>query len=191
MTEEHPLVERYLSRLQDGLTLMPAADRDEVVRDIRSHIAEATAAGTSLESVLTTLGPAEALARAYAVELVLNPAPGRPPMSGVQRFFALAGILALTSIPTLVIVVTLGAVGISFVVSGFAVFAAGIIDLLGISLPFIDDPVSDVHPAFAVAVGPVLMVAGAAALMGLSKYLRWLARTITGTGVNLWKTRGT
>lgn len=181
MTQEHPLVERYLSRLQDGLKLMPPADREEVVRDIRSHIAEATAAGTPLESVLTTLGPAEVLARAYAVELVLNPAPGRPPMSGFQRFFALAGILALTSIPTLVIVVTLGAVGVSFVASGFVVFAAGIIDLLDISLPFIEDPISDVHPAFAVAIGPVLIVLGAAALTGLSKYLRWLARTVSRT----------
>ena len=179
MTQEHPLVERYLSRLQDGLTMMLPADRDEVVRDIRSHIAEATAAGTPLESVLTTLGPAEVLARAYAVELVLNPGPGRPPMSGFQRFFALAGILALTSIPTLVIVVTLGAIGISFIFSGFAVLAAGIIDALGISLPFIDDPVSDVHPALAIAIGPVLVVLGAAALMGLSKYLRWLARTVS------------
>lgn len=179
MTQEHPLVERYLSRLQEGLTLMTPADREEVVRDIRSHIAEATAAGTPLESVLTTLGPAEGLARAYAVELVLNPAPGRPPMSAFQRFFALAGILALTSIPTLVIVVTLGAVGISFVASGLAVFAAGIIDLLGISLPFVEDPITDVHPAVAVAIGPVLVVLGAAALTGLSKYLRWLARTVS------------
>ena len=179
MTQEHPLVERYLSRLQDGLTMMPPADRDEVVRDIRSHIAEATAAGTPLESVLTTLGPAEVLARAYAVELVLNPGPGRPPMSGFQRFFALAGILALTSLPTLVIVVTLGAIGISFIFSGFAVLAAGIIDALGISLPFIEDPVSDVHPDLAIAIGPVLVVLGAAALMGLSKYLRWLARTVS------------
>ena len=176
---EHPLVARYLSRLEEGLALMPPADREEVVRDIRSHIAEATAAGTSLDSVLTTLGPAEVLARAYAVELVLNPAPGRPPMSPFQRFFALAGILAMTSIPTLVIVVTLGAVGVSFITSGLAVTAAGIIDLLGISVPFIDDPVSDVHPAVAIAIGPILFVLGVAALAGLSKYLRWLARTVS------------
>src|SRR5687767_14090231 len=136
MTQEHPLIERYLSRLEEGLTLMPPPDREEVVRDIRSHIAEATAAGTPLDSVLTTLGPAETLARAYAVELVLNPPPGRPPMSGFERFFALAAMLTLTSIPTLVIVVTLGAVGISFVASGFAVFAVGIVDAAGISLPF-------------------------------------------------------
>jgi uncharacterized membrane protein len=176
---EHPLVQRYLSRLEEGLTLMQPGDREEVVRDIRSHIAEATAAGTPLDSVLTALGPAEVLARAYAVELVLNPAPGRPPMSQFQRFFALAGILAMTSIPTLVIVVTLGAVGVSFVASGFAVFAVGIVDAAGISLPFVAGPVSDVHPALAIAIGPILFLAGAASLWGLWKYLRWLARTVS------------
>ena len=178
MTQDHPLVERYLSRLQDGLTLMPPADREEVVRDIRSHIAEATAAGATLDSVLTTLGPAETLARAYAVELVLNPAPGRPPMSGLQRLFALAGLLAVSSIPTLVIVVTLGAIGVSFVASGFAVLVAGVVDAVGIRLAFMDGPASQVHPALAIAAGPVLFVVGAASLWALSRYLHWLALTI-------------
>jgi uncharacterized membrane protein len=179
MTGEHPLVERYLSRLEEGLKSMPPGDREEVVRDIRSHIAEATAAGASLESVLTTLGPAEALARAYAVELVLNPAPGRPPMSGSQRFFALAGILALTSIPTLVDTVTLGSMGVAFVASGLAVFLAGIVDALGIALPFADSPVSDVHPALAIAAGPALFALGLLELWALSKYLQWFGRTIS------------
>jgi uncharacterized membrane protein len=179
MIQEHPLVERYLSRLEDGLKLMAPADREEVVRDIRSHIAEAVAAGSTLDSVLTALGPADVLARAYAVELVLNPAPGRPPMSAFQRFVTLAGILALTSIPTLVIVVTLGAVGISFITSGFAVLAAGIVDALGITLPFMNGPASDVHPAIAIAIGPVLFVLGMVSLWGLSKYLKWLARTVS------------
>lgn len=179
MTQEHPLAERYLQVLQDGLKLMTPADRDEVVRDIRSHIAEATAAGSTIDSVLTTLGPAEALARAYAVELLLNPAPGRPAMPGFQRFLALAGVLALTSIPTLVVVVTLGAVGVSFVAAGLAVFAAGVVDTLGVSLPFVDGPASDVHPAIAVAIGPILCALGVAALWGLSRYLRWFGRAVS------------
>ena len=179
MTQEHPLVERYLSRLQEGLKSVPPADRDEIVRDIRSHIAEATASGTPLESVLTTLGPAEALARAYAVELVLNPAPGRPPISGSQRFFTLAGILALTSIPTMVVTVTLGSMGVAFVASGLAVFVAGIVDAFGIALPFVDGPVSDVHPALAIATGPALFAIGLLELWALSKYLKWFGRTVS------------
>ena len=181
MTQSHPLVERYLSRLKDGLTLMPTADREEVLRDIRSHIAEAMVAGTSLDQALTSLGPAEALARAYSVELLLNTPPGRPPLSGVQRFLALAGLLALTSIPTLVLVVTLGAVGVSFAVSGVVVFLAGIVDAVGISVPFVDGRASDVHPALAIAIGPFLLATGAAALWGLFRYLRWLARTVSAT----------
>jgi hypothetical protein len=63
--------------------------------------------------------------------------------------------------------------------AGFAVFVAGIVDALGISLPFLDSPVTEVHPALAVAVGPVLFVLGLAAYWGLWKYLRWLGRTIS------------
>ena len=179
MTGEHPLVERYLSRLQEGLKSMPPADREEVVRDIRSHIAEAVAAGSTLDSVLTTLGPADVLARAYTVELLLHPPPGRPPMSGSQRFFALAGILALTSIPTLVVTVTLGSMGVAFVASGLAVFLAGVVDAMGISLPFMDGPASDVHPALAIAAGPALFAIGLLALWALYKYLKWFGRTIS------------
>lgn len=179
MTQEHPLVERYLQRLQDGLKAMAPADREEVVRDIRSHIAEAAAAGTPLESVLTTLGPADALARAYSVELLLNPAPGQPAISGVQRFLSLAGLLVLTSIPTLVIVVTLGSIGVSFIAAGAAVFFAGVADLFGMVPSFMTDDPVQVHPAFAIAAGPVLFVLGAAALAGLWKYLKWLAQTLS------------
>lgn len=104
---------------------MSAQERDEVLSDIRSHIAEATAAGSQLDHVLTSLGPADQLARAYAVELLLNPAVGRPEMSVFQRFFALASFLALTSIPTLIIVTTFGAIGASLLCSGAVVFLAG------------------------------------------------------------------
>ncbi len=180
-TEEHPLVERYLGRLQEGLKSMAPADREEAVRDIRSHIAEATAAGATLESVLTTLGPAEVLARAYTVELLLNPAPGRQPMSGSQRFFALAGIVALTSIPTMVVTVTLGSMGVSFIASGLVVFLAGVVDAVGLTLPFTNGPVTEVHPALAIAAGPALFAVGVLELWALSKYLKWFARTISRT----------
>jgi uncharacterized membrane protein len=179
MTQEHPLVERYLQRLQDGLKTMREVDRGEVVSDIRSHIAEATAAGTPLESVLSTLGPADALARAYAVELLLNPAPGRPAITGIERYLSLAGILALTSLPTFLIVVTLGSIGIAFLASGVAVLVAGIAELVGVVPPFMNGDQMEVHPALAVAVGPVLAVVGVVALLGLWKYLRWLAGTVS------------
>ncbi len=176
MTQEHPLVERYLARLRDGLSGISVQDRDEVVSDIRSHFAEAVAAGSPLDAVLASLGPADKLARAYAVELLLNPAAGGRPRTPVfQRYFALASLLAVTSIPTLVVVTALGAVAVAFVSSGAVVFLAGVLNSAGVALPL--SGVSE-HPALTLAIGPLLLAVGAASTWALFRYLRWLARAV-------------
>lgn len=175
----HPLVDRYLSRLREGLAAMPAADREEVERDIRSHIAEAVAAGTPLDTVLTHLGPADTLARAYTVELLIDGARARAAgLSGFQRLLALAGLLALTSIPTIVVVSVLGSIGVSFVFSGVAIVAAGIADAAGLTRVFGLNLVLGIHPVWAVVLGPLMSVVGVACLVGLYYYLRWLAQTL-------------
>ena len=73
MTLGHPVVERYLTRFDAAISEFEFEEREEVTHEIRSHIAEAQAAGRALDAVLQTLGPADVLARAYAVELALNP----------------------------------------------------------------------------------------------------------------------
>ena len=175
----HPLVERYLSHLREGLASMPGGDREEVERDIRSHIAEEMAAGTPLDTVLTHLGPADALARAYAVELLLDGSRSKAAgLSWFQRLLALAGLLVLTSIPTIVVVSVLGSIGLSFTLSGFAVLIAGIADAVGFTRLFGYDLVMGIHPVWAVVLGPLMTVGGIACLVGLYYYLRWLAKTL-------------
>jgi uncharacterized membrane protein len=172
VSQEHPLVERYLARLRDGLSVAPAPERDEVLNDIRSHVAEAVAAGTPLDQVLTSLGPADQLARAYRVELLLNPTRGRKHMFMFQRFLSLASIVAVTSIPTLVIVTVLSAVTISLLFSGAVVFLAGLLNGLGGTLPLSG---VEGHRMLAVATGLLLLLVGASSLWALYQYLRWLA----------------
>ena len=77
MTQGHPVVERYLTHFEVSINQFDFPERDEITNEIRNHIAEAHAAGTELDVVLKTLGPADVLARAYAVELTLNPDPPR------------------------------------------------------------------------------------------------------------------
>ena len=175
----HPLVDRYLTHLREGLAAMPTTDREEVERDIRSHIAEAMAAGTPLDTVLTHLGPADALARAYTVELLLDGSRSKAAgLSWFQRLLALAGLLVLTSIPTIVVVAVLGSIGISFTLSGFAVLAAGLANAAGLTQVFGYDLVLGIHAVWAVVLGPLMTVAGIACLIGLYYYLRWLAQTL-------------
>ena len=117
MTERHPVVERYLTHLEAAIAALDPADRGEVLQEIRNHIAEAAAAGKPIDAVLGALGPADALGRAYAIELLLHPPKdrGRP---ASERWLRIVGLIVVLSIPTLVAVTVLGSVGITFVASG-------------------------------------------------------------------------
>ena len=63
MKQQHPVIERYMTHLETAIGGLDPADRREVLQEIRNHIAEATAAGKSLDVVLESLGPADALGR--------------------------------------------------------------------------------------------------------------------------------
>ena len=173
MTLDHPLVARYLAELRERASELMPTDREEVIQEIRQHIADATAAGTPLDEVLLRLGPADALARAYAVELVMHPPRPRAEPRG-SRFLRLAALIMLGGIPTFVVVVTLFAVGLSCTVSGVAVFVAGLVAPLGLP-PWIH---MDVDPRIAVAVGPVVALFGILALIALVLYVRFAARVV-------------
>ena len=135
MNQTHPVVDRYLARLNENLSTLSASDRQEILHDIRSHLAEATAGGRSLESTLETLGPADALARAYSVELMLNP---RRPMSSRAAYrLKVAGLIAAGSLPTLFVVILLGGVGGTLVLTGMVAAVAGVVDAFGELPPWV------------------------------------------------------
>jgi len=65
-TELHPLAEAYVKELKDAARRMPRTQRNELVAEIRSHLAETAPATASQAEVLTALErlgePAEILA---------------------------------------------------------------------------------------------------------------------------------
>ena len=104
MTQQHPVVDRYLTRFEASINEFDFPEREEITQEIRNHIAEAQAAGTALDSVLQTLGPADVLARAYAVELALHPqakrrgtTPGAVPRAIVAG--GMRGVRTLVKLP--------------------------------------------------------------------------------------------
>jgi HAAS len=170
--QQHPVIERYMTHLETAIRGLDSADRCEVLQEIRNHIAEATAAGRSLDVVLESLGPADALGRAYAVELLLHPQNDRP-RHAAERWFRLVGLVVVLSIPTLVSVSTLASVGISFVAGGLFAFVIGVLEAIGI-FPWPD--LSDVPPVVAIFLGPAMVLVGAAALVALRFYVRFVLR---------------
>lgn len=65
-----PTVERYLERVRASLRGMPASEVDEIVLELRGHIAERVAPGGDTEAALRALGGPEDLAREYRTDHV-------------------------------------------------------------------------------------------------------------------------
>ena len=128
MSEQpNPLTERYLEQLAAALerTRMPAGESDAIRREIESHLAEAVSSGATLTEMLERLGSAEDLARAYAVELALNPRP-KPEASSWQRLLAVA-LRGAATVASGLLVAVMGAVAVSFAASGVVAVLIGLI----------------------------------------------------------------
>ena len=178
MTPSHPVVERYIERFAASLATFDCAEAPEIVRDLRGHIGEAVELGKPLDDVLAAIGPADTLARAYAVELELNPRGARA-RQGFGRALKVTGIVAAASIVSLIVVSALGSIGLSFVFAGVVAIVVGALEAAGVHLPFVQT--GGLSPWVFVATGPVMLALGAAALAGLSAYVRALTRTLRAT----------
>jgi uncharacterized membrane protein len=167
MSETHPVIERYLTRLNESLLTLPPADRQEILHDIRGHLVEATAGARSLESTLEALGPADALGGAYTVELMLNP---RRPMSSRAAYrLKVAGLIAAGSLPTLFVVLLLGGVGGTLVLGGFVAAVAGVVDAFG------ELPPSGMAPAILLSIGVAMVLVGLMGILMLRRFVRFVA----------------
>jgi hypothetical protein len=89
----------------------------------------------------------------------------------LNNLLGVIGLLAVGGLPTFVIAIVLGSIGVSFIASGLAVFVAGVLAAAGV-MPMDDDPIK------AILVGPPLAGAGVIALVALVGYF-WLAVKVT------------
>ena len=169
VADQNPVAERYLYALENALSPMKAQDRQEVVDEIRDHLQDATAAGKPLDEILSRLGPAESLAKAYLVDSLLNP---RPIGWGwIPRTFSLLGLVAFGSLPTSVILAVLGPIGFLFTLVSPLVFASGLLGILGFNLG--TNIQTNLEHVQAIFMGPALAVIGSICLWILFSYLKW------------------
>lgn len=170
-----PLVNRYLAALDAALVQLAPRERADVVAEIRQHIADATDAGKPIDQVLESLGSVDALARAYQLELLVRPRADAPVKPRSDRWLRIIALLAVGSIPTLVIVATLGSIGLSFTLSSIAVFAAAIMDSAG-ALPYW--MTMEVEPWIAIVGSIAMFVIGVLCCWGTIAYLRFVVRVV-------------
>ncbi|MGE5559688.1 MAG: DUF1700 domain-containing protein [Chloroflexota bacterium] len=172
MTDPNLLAQRYLQIFRANLTRLPERERDELTAEIQSHITEALNSGQSIADVLTRLGPADRLAKAYMVEQLLDPA---TPGSRIGRFLAVTGIVASMSLSAIIIIPTLGGLAIGLGVGGIAAIIAGIAASAvpwTIHLPF-TMPLAAAQ-SLAVFIGVVLTALGALSTWGLVAYIKFI-----------------
>jgi hypothetical protein len=95
MDQDPNASQRYLDELRRQLVRLPQAERDDAVKEIGSHIADARAAGMPLAAILGRLGQADALARAYEADYLLSrplpPEALEPVTSGLGRVVRIVG----------------------------------------------------------------------------------------------------
>lgn len=178
MTQENPVLQRYMERFTTALKSFECAESHEIVNDLRGHIEEAQAMGKPLDAVLQSIGPADTLARAYAVELALNPRGAR-----FQRtlFGALkvVGILAAAGVVSFLVVAGLGAIAIGLTGSGVGLIIIGALEAAGVHLPSVQ--LAGLSPYVVMAIGPVFIAIGLAAFAGLWIYVRALVHILLRT----------
>jgi len=163
-------MDSYLSRLRANLNRLNNKERDEIVQEIHDHITDARGAGREIGEILTALGSADQLARAYMLERTLNAPKGQ--MGWAVRALTLIGLLVVISLPSFVICVVLGSVGFALTVSGVAVFGAGAVEIVRPGTV----PDLTVSPWLCLLIGPALVAMGSAAIAGLCVYVVQIVR---------------
>ena len=86
------LVERYLEEVRAALRCMPVAEIEEILLELRGHIAERSATEANAEAVLRSLGDPAELARQYRTDRVADRAEcGGSPLSVLHSLALLRG----------------------------------------------------------------------------------------------------
>lgn len=174
-------IDTYLAALRRALSSLPAAERDDIVREIRTHLDEHAARP---EAALADLGPAERLAANYLDELAFAQAASRRsplPLLGAvlgrssRSLGALvAGTVALLgyalAVGFLLVAIAEGfvpdQVGFWFVGSEFLAFGG------------IEPVPAGAHDVLGRALVPVALVAAALFYFASTGLLRWTARSL-------------
>jgi uncharacterized membrane protein len=181
MSDQNPVIERYMSSFEAALQRHELREWKEIGADLRSHIAEAQGYGKPLDEVLDALGPADTLARAYAVELKINPERRRSVIGG---YLSVIGILAASGVVSFIVVAGLGSIAIGLFGSGLGMLVIGAVEAVGVHLPGVQ--LAGIHPLIVAALGPVIMLLGLAAGWGLWLYVSALIGMLLRTLPRAW-----
>ena len=128
------MLENYLEQVDRHLRPMPASERVDIVKEIKSELLELEAGGLTPEEITARLGGTRELAAAYLGDAIAkNPGFSWRQLGSVAAFYSLAGLGGIFVLP----VTSLLAVGL--LLGGALAPGAGLVKFLG-SLVGVDMP---------------------------------------------------
>jgi hypothetical protein len=160
---------RYLSAFESALRRYGVPDWRDISDELRTQIAEGEASGRTFPLQSVGLGAPDALARAYAVELLMHP-PRDVRMATAARFLKLAGLVAGGGFLSLVAIVTLGGLALSMAMAGTILIGGGALEAAGIHPSWLST--GNLAPWAVIALGPVALAIAWAMFWCLRAYLR-------------------
>ena len=129
-------LERYLDAVDRCLRPMPASERVDIVKEIKSELLELEAQGLGPEEIAARLGTPKDLAAGYLSDIIVkNPRFSWKRLGAVAAFYSLAGLGSMVVLPTTSIT------AVTFLVCGALVPALGLVkflaSLVGIDVPWV------------------------------------------------------
>lgn len=166
---------RYLNAFESALRRYGVPDWRDIAAELRAHIAESEAGGRTFLQQSAGLGAPDALARAYAAELLMHP-PHDVRIAAVARFLKLAGLVAGGGFISLIVIVTLGGLALSMALAGVVCIGGGAIEAAGIHPSWLST--GNLAPWEVIALGPLMLAIAWGLFWCLAIYLRAAGRTL-------------
>lgn len=175
----NPIFERYLADFNNALSRVEPTERQDALREIETHFADATAAGVAPEEVVARLGSPRLLAAALLAEGLDYS--GEPTVRHILRVIMTSLFIAGSSFTSLVIVPILAVIAVGFGLIAVLSPFAGMLRTFGASWIQINFAPGQSLPAewslpFMLAVGLCCGLIALLAYKGLRLYMRALAR---------------
>lgn len=130
------LLDQYLEDVDRSLRPMPASERVDIVKEIKSELLELEAQGLGPEEIVSRLGGPRELAAAYLSDaIVKNPRFSFRRLGAVAAFYSLAGLGGMIVLPATSIM------AVTFLLCGAVLPAVGLLSflasLVGIEVPWV------------------------------------------------------
>lgn len=175
-------LEAYLSSVEKKLSPLPASERIDIVKEIKSSIIELEQThGLAPEEIIERLGEPAALSRAYLGDLISSSKP-----FSIKKFSALIAFYSIAGLTGMFVLPCVSVLSVGLMVCAPIAAVAGIVKsvgfLFGFDVPFVSFQFGSfaLHPLLvgpaSVLAGALLFIAGRALWKLLLRYIRTVSK---------------